>query len=252
MRDESVWTARTRTLPSSAAILLALILIFYWRAASDDESVIIAQLDVETLERDGALRVPPGPDKRYRLLSHGLLHAGVQHLFNNGISIYLGCYLLEPCLGSARTLLVFIGGVLGGAAARLTLKRKGLLVGASGGAFALNGAMLALVLLPGARVPELERQGMEIFMAVMLGMGLLLSFVPNISLAAHVGGALAGMLLVATGLLTLGRPTLQAGEESQMAATIAWLVAAPAVAALAFSGYWVRRLGRRASASKSR
>lgn len=246
MRDEAIWSSRTKGFPTSAIVILGLVFLFYWRAASDDDDAFsVAQIEVKVLKRDGALCVPPESGHRYRFLSYGLLHSGAQHLLNNSVSLYLGCYLLEPTIGAARTILIFVGGVVGGGAARLLKKQPGLLVGASGGSFALNGALLVLVLLPGGWVPAVERQGVEIFMAIILGAGLLLSFMPNISMMCHLGGAFAGAALA--GLLTLGLPPL--GDESRLAVIAWWILAGIACAALAFSGWWVRRLGRRASKS---
>jgi rhomboid protease GluP len=246
MHSSGIWAERARSLPISAAVLLGVLLIFFWRAAADDAeaTLAIAALDAPTLVRDGALCIPPQPGQRYRILSYGLLHTGLQHLLNNGVSLYIGCYILEPALGAPRTLLVFLAGVLGGGWARLFLRREGLLVGASGGAFAMNGAGLVLVLLGAAWVPLIERQGFVILQCIMLGAGLLLSFMPNISLVCHLGGALAGVLVVVSGLITLGRPDLDGGVESQLSAILAWAIAGAAIAAWIFSGIWVRHLDR--------
>jgi membrane associated rhomboid family serine protease len=244
MHSSGIWSQRQRSLPPSAIVLTVLLFIFFWRAATDGDTDI-AELDTSALARDGALLVPVPPGQGYRVLSHGLLHAGLQHLLNNCISLYIGCYLLEPALGAARTLLLFLAGVAGGGVARILIRRKGLLVGASGGAFALNGASLALVLLPGPWVPFLDRQGVLLLMAIMLGAGLFLSLLPNISLVGHLGGALAGGLLVLTGLITLGRPTLDGGVESPASVAIAWSLAIIGVTAWVFSGIWVRHLSQK-------
>ncbi len=241
MHTSGIWAQRENTAPPAALIILVILFAFFWRAAADGKETI-AEINLAALDRDGALIVPAKKGEGYRLLSHGLLHRGLEHLLNNSLSLWLGCYLLEPPLGTARTLLVFLAGVIAGGWVRLRLPRPGHLVGASGGAFAIQGAALALVLLPGPWVPVLEQHSFFIMLGVMVGAGLLLSLLPGISLLAHLGGATVGGLLAVTGLITLGRPPLDGGAEPNWVGYIAWALAGSALVVWVGAGIWVRHL----------
>lgn len=227
LREVAMVSLRESYAPVSVLVIVALILGFYWWAASAGKDSVL-ELSNNELAGDGALIVPGRFD--VRVLSHGLLHADLKHLLNNIIALWIGCVILEPAIGSARTLIVFLAGVIGGGLVRLRARRPGLMIGASGGAFALQAAALVLLLHPGTWFLLGERTDYITFLAIQLAFGLVASFLPGVSMAAHVGGALAGFLLTVTGLLMLGRPPLDGGPESDLSAGIAWCIAGLGVA----------------------
>lgn len=224
--------------PISAIVIVSLIVLFYWWAGTAGKDSIW-ELDTDELRGDGALIAPGRFDMR--VLSHGLLHANLKHLVNNAFALWIGCIVLEPAIGSARTLLIFLAGVVGGAVARLRLKRPGIMIGASGGAFALQAAALMLLLRPDLWFLADERSAFIIFLVVQLAFGLVASFLPGVSMTAHVGGALAGFVLTFTGLVLIGRPPLDGGPESALSAEIAWGIAGLAVVAWVAAGILVQR-----------
>ncbi len=234
-----IWAMRQRTVPIAAVVLIVPLLIFFWLSVGKDS--IFSKPELATLERNGALVVPAPAGQRYRVITYGLLHNGLDHLMNNGLALYIGSLLLEPAIGAARTILVFVGGVLAAGAARLLSKRPCVMTGASGGTFALKGAALALVLLPAAWVPTLARADFLILLGVMLGMGLLLSFLPTISLLGHAAGAAAGALLAISGVVTLAHPPLDGGAESPLARVVTWTIALVALAVWMAAGLYARR-----------
>ncbi|MCC6811547.1 MAG: hypothetical protein IT381_29220 [Deltaproteobacteria bacterium] len=111
----------------------------------------------------------------------------------------------------------------------------------SGGAFALQAAALVLLLHAGSWFLADDRNGYLIFLAVNFVLGIGASFLPGVAMAAHVGGAVTGFLLTVTGLVLLGRPALDGGQESPLSAAIAWGLAAVLVIAWIAAGIRVQR-----------
>src|SRR3954452_3743256 len=123
----------------------------------------------------------------YRLLTAGFLHADITHLLFNMISLYILGQMLEPHFGRLRFLLIFVVSVLAGSLAIVITDSAGL--GASSGVFGLMGAGLVLSWLSGYSLNPAENG-----LALWLGINLLLSFRPGISLAGHIGGLIGGAL----------------------------------------------------------
>lgn len=132
------------------------------------------------------------PEQPYRMLTAGFLHDSSRlvsmHLILNMASLYFLGRVLEPAIGHARFLGVFLIGVIGGSVAVGFLgSPQDTVLGASGGIFALGGALLVLL--------RRDRQNL-IAMAVILGINLTYGFiVSGVSWQAHVGGIVTGVLL---------------------------------------------------------
>lgn len=143
----------------------------------------------------------------WRLLTASFLHFGPVHLASNMFVLWVLGRLLEPMLGSLRTLAIYILGALVSSAFVLWLMKAGiteygLLVGASGAIFALLGAEAMMVLQSWWRDSEhFDRRKLST-LAVMLGLQIVIDLsVPNVSFAAHASGFFAGMV----GLLLVPR-----------------------------------------------
>ena len=146
----------------------------------------------------------------YRLISSGFLHAGLLHIGFNMYALYiLGSYL-EPLLGRARFLALYLISGIGGQVAVL-LFAGGLpadgrftsadadwvtpVVGASGAIFGLFGAMIVLN-------RHLNRSVAGIYTILIIN-AVLGFVVPGISWQAHLGGFLTG--LASAGAIVLFR-----------------------------------------------
>jgi len=131
----------------------------------------------------------------WRLFTSVGLHASALHLLVNGLSLLALGRLLEPWVGSLRWLGWFLMGGLGGslASAWMGVPRSD---GASGGAFALIGALLVVGWRHRERlVPDDRRlygRTMAGLTAANLVLGLLLPFVDDTS---HLGGLLVGLIV---------------------------------------------------------
>lgn len=131
----------------------------------------------------------------WRLATSVLLHADALHLAVNAVALFGLGRVLEPWVGARRLLAWF---ALGGLAGSLTSQAVGVALsdGASGGAFALFGAV---VVLSRRAHPNLDAHERRILGPVLWGflvLNLVLSFaLPFIDAAGHLGGLGAGLLL---------------------------------------------------------
>jgi membrane associated rhomboid family serine protease len=150
------------------------------------------------LIRDGGLFGPSIADQGewYRILTSGFLHAGPFHLFLNMFVLYILGALLEPAIGSARMVGIYLVSLLAGSFGALLLTPDEVTVGASG---AVYGLMSATFLV--ARQRGVEQLASQIGIWVVINLAFTFS-VPNISIGGHLGGlaggaAAAGLILAA-------------------------------------------------------
>ncbi len=131
----------------------------------------------------------------WRLLTAGLVHGSVLHLFMNASVLSDVGRFVESLYGPRRMLVLLWGGVLGGSLASFKTNPNPS-VGISGGLFALVGAMLAVGLRHRRKLPPhvrrmLVRGPIEVIVLnVLLGLAL-----PIIDNAAHLGGLATGFAL---------------------------------------------------------
>lgn len=127
----------------------------------------------------------------WRLVSVALVHGGWFHLLVNMFSLWMLGTQLEPVLGRARFITLYVLGALGGSAASYALNAPVIdgqflwgSVGASGAIFALLGAMFPIVRRMSASLTPLF---------AVLGINLYLGFqIAGIDWKAHLGGLLVG------------------------------------------------------------
>lgn len=142
-------------------------------------------------------------------LTYGFLHGGLLHLAMNMLALYVLARSLALAMsGGAMVALYAVSQVVAGAV-QLWLSDSPLpVVGASGAIFGLAGAELAIA----ARI-QLGKGGSlrplagPVAQVVVLNVALTLA-VPNIAWQAHLGGALAGMVM---GALYMPRPRRRRG-----------------------------------------
>lgn len=123
----------------------------------------------------------------WRMLSSGFLHGGALHLVMNMLCLYQLGRVFERLAGNAAMAFAFLVSTLFGAVAcALAYPPNIVCVGASGGVFGLAGALITFLLVGGMGFAT-ARSCLSF-----VGLNLLLSLTPGISMAAHVGGLLAG------------------------------------------------------------
>ena len=124
----------------------------------------------------------------WRMITAGFVHSpdSFWHILLNAYSIYIFGRVIEPMLGPARFLALYLISIFGGSAMVLWLSEPVVpVVGASGAFFGLMGAYLIMLRAIG------DNSGLLVgLIAVNLAFGFL---VPGISWQGHLGGLLAGM-----------------------------------------------------------
>lgn len=162
----------------------------------------------------------------WRLVSHAWLHSGVLHLLVNGYVLYSLGGLLERLLGSTRMLVVFVASAIAGGLASASFGDALVSVGASGAIWGVLGASMALAWRPAGLIPDAVLPVVRRNAVVNLMINLAVSFLPQIDIWAHVGGGVAGGLLVLSGVATRGVAggSRDGARGWQVAALVAGLV----------------------------
>lgn len=140
-----------------------------------------------------------GEGEWFRLVTGTVLHAGLVHIYVNGMALLALGGLLERLIGGYRLAIVYIFSALVGSLCSAFVSGGWLSVGASGAVFGLLGAFGVLQLRHGARLPPGIAQSRRWWLFI-LGINLGLPVVlPMIDVWAHVGGFVGGAL--AAGIL---------------------------------------------------
>ena len=139
----------------------------------------------------------------WRLLTAAFLHGGAVHLAMNMFCLLGVGKATERMIGSPGFLLAYLTSAVVGNLASVAWNPVVVSVGASGAVFGTFGMFFAASLRAGDTVPELARNTLRVNMGKLLALNLAVGFfVPNVDVAAHVGGLVWGF---AAGFL-LGHP----------------------------------------------
>lgn len=131
--------------------------------------------------------VPVYPFEPWRLLTVLFVHGGLVHLGLNMLALWMLGQILEPMLGRARFLAIYLISGLGGSVVAACLAPTTMVVGASGAIFGLMAALLIIGRHTGANVT-----GILVILGVNFAFGLVIG---GISWQAHLGGVIAGALV---------------------------------------------------------
>src|SRR5262249_10180513 len=124
----------------------------------------------------------------YRLVTSAFLHEGLWHIAGNMILLFFLGRILEPGIGTPRFVALYVVSLLAGSFGALLLSPERLSYGASGAVFGVLGA--TFVVARGRGVDALASS-----VGVLILFNLAISFgVPGISIGAHLGGLVAGVL----------------------------------------------------------
>lgn len=129
----------------------------------------------------------------WRVVTAMFVHIGFAHIAFNMFALYLFGPAIESRFGRARFLAIYLTAGIAGSAASLAFSPPAFRAGASGGVFGVLGAMIGVYLIHrGSGVAREQLRGLFGLMALNLAIGFTF---PGIDNMAHVGGALAGILL---------------------------------------------------------
>ena len=127
----------------------------------------------------------------WRLLTAGFVHVELWHLAMNMMALLSLGKIFEPLLGVRRYLLILIPSIIVGSLFVLSSPENSFVVGISGGIYGLLAAYITLILRTGGwRMPPVRAA-----LVNMLFINLLLNFLPNISVHAHLGGFVTGLIM---------------------------------------------------------
>ncbi|HEV2208093.1 MAG TPA: rhomboid family intramembrane serine protease [Verrucomicrobiae bacterium] len=175
----------------------------------------------ETLYRLGALFTPAAQAGQWwRLATALFLHFGALHLTMNMLALWLLGPFAEWALGSWRFLLVYLAaGICSmGGVVWFTRGTEEMIVGASGSIMALVGVTAALMLRGWLRERALTaRRRLGAMALVIASQTLFDSVVPQVSMTAHLTGALLGFVLTLMLPDNLARASAAASPETRPA-----------------------------------
>ncbi|MAT05234.1 MAG: rhomboid family intramembrane serine protease [Acidimicrobiaceae bacterium] len=180
------WNARQPALVTS--ILIGINLAVFAMMVIQDPQALTGALTRIHLEF--ALYEPAlAQGEWYRLVTSGFLHYGIIHVGFNMYLLYIVGQMLEPAIGRAKFLLVYLAGLLGGSAGAVVLSPDALTAGASGAVFGLLALAFVGYWLNGTNP-------MSTSIGSLLILNLVLTFLwsNRISVGGHLGGAIAGAL----------------------------------------------------------
>lgn len=186
-------TPRRTTRPLVTLVLIGLCVLTYLGQQLNDEVTVALWFGPWLAETEP-----------WRFLTAAFVHSpsGFMHIVFNMYALYLVGGYLEPMLGRARYLALYLVSALGGSVAVLLLASvpEGWFtptVGASGAVFGLFGAMLVL-----NRHLGRDTTGILVILGINMVIGFLVS---GISWQAHVGGAVTGVVIAGIYALTSSR-----------------------------------------------
>ncbi|AWE08919.1 rhomboid family intramembrane serine protease [Lysinibacillus sp. 2017] len=167
----------------SSIIALNLIIYLLTLIPGFGEDLIYAGMSVNALIAAG---------EWWRIITSMFIHAGFTHVLFNMFSLFLFGPELEKIAGKIRFLTIyFLAGIFGEAATYLTQDPYYASVGASGAIYGIFGAFAALVYYTRNLFPQLKQ-----IILPLIVISVIMSFVtPNINIAAHLGGLVAGFIL---------------------------------------------------------
>lgn len=142
----------------------------------------------------------------YRLVTANFLHGGFLHIYLNGLALLTLGAVLERIIGPWRLLLVYLTAAVGGAFTSALAERAPLSIGASTAVFGLLGALAVVNWRYRRDLPLGFRQSLRWWVFVLGINAALPLLVPQIDVAAHLGGFVAGV--VVSGVLVGSRRRL--------------------------------------------
>ena len=129
----------------------------------------------------------------WTIITSLFIHAGFWHIIANMFTLYFLGGNLFRLVGKTRFLVVyFLGGILGNILFMLLAPPFTIAVGASGAIFALGGALA--VMRPRLKVLIFPIPVPLPLWAAIIGIFVVLSFVPSIAWQAHLGGLVVGLI----------------------------------------------------------
>ncbi len=132
----------------------------------------------------------------WRLLGNAFVHGSLMHIAFNAYGIWILGRLFEGLQGWKAFLLVYFASAIGGSALGLVFYDPDIpALGASGAAYGLMGAVLGFFYVKTGSIKGIWQVPISRQLAVWFLIGIGVSLAPGISLLAHLGGFIPGVIL---------------------------------------------------------
>lgn len=132
----------------------------------------------------------------WRLFTCAWVHADIMHIAFNAYGIYVLGMLTEQLHGWKTLLLIYLASLLGGSALAIAFMDPGTpLLGASGAAYGLFGAVLGSLYARTGSIADLWKIPLARTLLIWLAFGVYLSLRPGVSMLGHLGGFVPGVVL---------------------------------------------------------
>ncbi len=128
----------------------------------------------------------------WRLLTAGFLHGGFMHIFMNSWSLFILVREVEQFYGTSRLIFAYVFSTFTGFLCSLYWSPGSLSLGASAACFGMIGIMLAMGVRHRA---DPLAQAVRAHYGQWFVIGLVLSLIPGIDIAAHIGGFIGGFVV---------------------------------------------------------
>jgi membrane associated rhomboid family serine protease len=143
-----------------------------------------------------------GTHQYWRLLTSGFMHDGILHIALNMLFLFMLGPMLEGAIGRLNFAAVYLASLLAGSFGALAFTPLSPTVGASGAIFGMFGALLVVARNRGI---DIWRSGLGLTLIINVAFTL---SVKGISIGAHVGGLVAGVII--------GFALVELGERRRM------------------------------------
>ena len=180
-----------KAIPGSVVLVLAFAGVFALEIVTHSVGNDVALLKLGALPDNAELH-----GQYWRVATYSFLHFSWSHLLVNALLLFWIGGILEKRIGIALTGAIYLCSVLSSACMILLVHswhpKIGATVGASGGMFGLVGAAIIISYRDTEFIGEASR--LRSWLWLVLFIGLVVSFLPEISMAGHVGGLIGGAL----------------------------------------------------------
>lgn len=175
---------------TTAIVILAINVAFYLLEAVLSRSPSISGQVAVLLGAKYAPLIRSG--QYWRLLTAGFLHGGFLHIFMNAWSLFILVTEVEQFYGTSRLIVAYVFSTFTGFLLSYLWSPRALSLGASAACFGLIGIMLAM----GTRHrADPLIQAVRAHYGQWLIIGIVLSLMPGIDIAAHIGGFIGGFII---------------------------------------------------------
>ena len=131
-------------------------------------------------------------ERPWTLVTNLFIHGSIWHIATNMVTLYFFGRFVCMMIGDTRFLIVyFLGGIIGNLFYILLASPYSIAIGASGAVFAIGGALA--VMAPKLRVYVFPIPAPLPLWAGVIGVFVIISFLPYVAWQAHLGGLILGL-----------------------------------------------------------